>query len=781
MPFDFSLEPGRKLLDRYVVDYTEKPLISVITPFYNAGATIEQTYRCVMNQTFPYFEWIIVNDGSSNEKDVRKAEELAATDARIRLLHKDNGGISTARNRGIKNANAAIVMPLDADDLIDPTFLEVMYWALETNPDAAWSYGGIVAFEGNEYFWSKPFNSKWEKEENILIGTCPMRREDFWDAGGYFDHLKHYNEDWHLWFRMLAKRKKPVQLTNYYGFWYRIKNDGVLAITKSDPEIKRKNAEELRKWAELVPDDIVSIRSQGLRLKEFPAPKVPEWDKQLNFKTDRPRLMMLLPWLVMGGADKFNLDMVAELSKNYEISILTTLPYALQESWRQRFEEYAIDTFDLAHFLSVDDYAEFIHYFIKSRGIDILFLSCSYYGYYLLPWLRREFPDLAITDYYHSDSMYWRRGGYGRTTVSFDDIIEKTYVGDDNLRDLKIEKGDKSSDKIQTIYIGVDERHFILEASNGTIMRRNLGISDDRPTILYLARLEPEKRPLMMLEIADVVRERIPDVAFIVVGEGSQADEVKKKHERLRLEKTVYFAGYQKEARDCYASADLTLLCSLKEGLALVAYESLAMGKPIVSPYAGGQSCLIDDSVGRLIPVMQDEEKDLYSTTFHPQEVQLYAEAVCAILSDKDLYLAMCKNCRERIEKGFTKQRMADALDAEFTAIMNGRGQDDRKRVAEACRMLKNEIDDHLALYCEWEYPKYVSPVADLDINTLNATLTVDKAQYDCIKQELDAVMASRSWRFMKKLQHVADTIKHGKILKSFIRMSRRYYLGNQT
>ena len=118
----------------------------------------------------------------------------------------------------------------------------------------------------------------------------------------------------------------------------------------------------------------------------------------------------------MGGADLFNLDVCRKIDKErFEVSILTTVPG--EQSWRQRFEDYVTDIFDLPSFLEPKDFPEFISYFIKSREIDVLFLSNSYDGYYLVPWLRAQFPELAIIDYVHMEEWYWRNGGYALSLI----------------------------------------------------------------------------------------------------------------------------------------------------------------------------------------------------------------------------------------------------------------------------------------------------------------------------------------------------------------------------
>ena len=122
MEFDFKQQPGLRRWNRQLVkEITEEPRVSIITAYYNGGEYIDQTCNCVLDQTFPWFEWIIVDDGSTNQKDILKLEEVAQRDQRIRVVHKENGGPSSARNMGVRLARAPYVMTLDCDDLIEPT------------------------------------------------------------------------------------------------------------------------------------------------------------------------------------------------------------------------------------------------------------------------------------------------------------------------------------------------------------------------------------------------------------------------------------------------------------------------------------------------------------------------------------------------------------------------------------------------------------------------------------------------------------------------------------
>ena len=65
--FDYEKEPGKKVKD-IIAKCDKKPLVSIITSYYNASSYMMQTINCVLNQTFPFWEWIIVNDGSTRNR-----------------------------------------------------------------------------------------------------------------------------------------------------------------------------------------------------------------------------------------------------------------------------------------------------------------------------------------------------------------------------------------------------------------------------------------------------------------------------------------------------------------------------------------------------------------------------------------------------------------------------------------------------------------------------------------------------------------------------------------
>lgn len=666
MEFDFTRQPGEK---DWCLGYvkTEKPLVSIITPFYNACDFIMQTVKCVLNQTFPYFEWVIVDDGSTDPNAPEILKKIEQMDPRIRVLHKENGGPAAARNYGVRNSSTDLILPLDSDDLIEPPFLEYCWWMLQKNPGAVWAYTGSLGFGSIEYLWDQRFDPIRLKRENHLTITALIRKESFLALGGY-EERKSFNEDWQLWLKLVAEGNYPVQSTGEPLFWYRRSNSGELSTVMDKGVNEKRNRELIAQTAARVKNPKEPVIYPRSYTYDWAEPKLSRWELHVHSEKRKTNILFLFPHMVMGGADKFNLDLIEGLDPDkFETGIITMIPSP--NDWLQRFREATPNIFNLPNFVAPEDYAEFISYYIKSRQVDILFLSNAYHGYALAPWLRQQFPKLAIVDYVHMEEWYWRAGGYARTSGVIGSITEKTYVCNSATGDVLISHFGRKPESVETVHIGVDEVSFSRDNVQPGKLYQEMHIPTDRPIILFICRMHPQKRPFLMLEIAKRVAKRIPNAAFAVVGDGPQLQELQSKASSLGLRQTVYFLGAKKDVKPYYRDAKVTLVCSLKEGLSLTAYESCAMGIPVVSADVGGQKDLIDQSVGALIPCRQTEADSLDARSFPEEEVQAYVDAICDLLTDSARWNSASEACRKRIENGFTIQNMVSYFETEFNRL----------------------------------------------------------------------------------------------------------------
>ena len=99
------------------------PKISVIIPVYNAEKTLHRCIDSILAQTFSDFEVLLIDDGSK-DKSGEICDEYARKDSRIKVCHKENGGVSSARNTGLSKAMGEYIIHCDADDFIEPEMLE---------------------------------------------------------------------------------------------------------------------------------------------------------------------------------------------------------------------------------------------------------------------------------------------------------------------------------------------------------------------------------------------------------------------------------------------------------------------------------------------------------------------------------------------------------------------------------------------------------------------------------------------------------------------------------
>lgn len=104
-------------------------LISVIVPVYNVAAYLRKCLDSIVGQTYKNLEIILVDDGSTDGSG-SICDEYAKEDRRIKVIHKDNGGVSSARNIGIYNVEGKYILFVDADDIVNERYVEILYTEL---------------------------------------------------------------------------------------------------------------------------------------------------------------------------------------------------------------------------------------------------------------------------------------------------------------------------------------------------------------------------------------------------------------------------------------------------------------------------------------------------------------------------------------------------------------------------------------------------------------------------------------------------------------------------
>ncbi|MFN7131857.1 MAG: glycosyltransferase family 2 protein, partial [Myxococcales bacterium] len=205
------------------------PEVSVVVPYYNLGRYLPATLESIRRQTFESYEIVVVDDGSTDPDSVALLETLEAPD--LKVVRKRNGGLGSARNAGIAAARGRYVLPLDADDLIAPTFLARTVEALKAQPDLAYATTFAAYFDVDP---AQPTGGlvPWGLDRDTLpvnnvASTCTalIPHELLEELGGYDEWLTSF-EDWDLYCSMAERGMKAAVLPEFL-FFYRWRPDSM--------------------------------------------------------------------------------------------------------------------------------------------------------------------------------------------------------------------------------------------------------------------------------------------------------------------------------------------------------------------------------------------------------------------------------------------------------------------------------------------------------------------------------------------------------------------------
>lgn len=201
-------------------------MVSVVIPCYKQGHFLKDAIESVRCQTYKDYEIIVVNDGSP-DNTTEVANLLGA-----RCIEKKNGGLSSARNAGIKAAKGEYILPLDADDKIHPEFLSKTM-ALMSEADVVGTWFKTFGNSNREHQrYVTNVDANYLRSQNPVT-CCSLFRKSMWkDIGGYDEKMKDGYEDWDFWLSSAEKGYK-IRIIPEYLFYYRKHSVSMLKDARS--------------------------------------------------------------------------------------------------------------------------------------------------------------------------------------------------------------------------------------------------------------------------------------------------------------------------------------------------------------------------------------------------------------------------------------------------------------------------------------------------------------------------------------------------------------------
>jgi glycosyltransferase involved in cell wall biosynthesis len=225
------------------------------------------------------------------------------------------------------------------------------------------------------------------------------------------------------------------------------------------------------------------------------------------------------------------------------------------------------------------------------------------------------------------------------------------------------------ADRTVTVHEGIDLDH--VRSAAAVNVHEAFWLPHRAPIVGNVAALVPHKGQRHLIEAAHLVIQQMPDVRFLILGEGELRDALERQVREHHLEKHVFLPGFRTDVLGCMKSFDLFVMSSVTEGLGTALLDAMACGKAIVATRTGGIPEVVEDGeTGRLVP---------------PRDHAAMAQAILAALADDEQRRRMGEAGLARVQKRFTVERMvaetaavygrvADRPHAEDTAHHPARG-----------------------------------------------------------------------------------------------------------
>lgn len=225
----------------------KNPQISIIVPVYNAEKYLHHCIDSILAQTFIDFELLLIDDGS---KDLSGSicDKYARKDSRIRVFHKENGGVSSARNLGLDNAKGEWITFIDADDIVNQSYLTHLFMDVCEVVDFV-----VAGFEylasGNKVTYTTKFGNDIKESLSKDYGLTRMYENSFWQWFICsklfrrniitrnlikFDESFIYGEDRLFIMKYVCSINGKMCFSNHPIYKYRIHNDSAMGISKNN-------------------------------------------------------------------------------------------------------------------------------------------------------------------------------------------------------------------------------------------------------------------------------------------------------------------------------------------------------------------------------------------------------------------------------------------------------------------------------------------------------------------------------------------------------------------
>ncbi len=631
---------------------TKPPLVSVVMSAYNAEKYIKEAIDSILGQTFTDFEFIIINDGSTDGtlKIIKSYK-----DPRIVLISRKNKGLVASLNEGIERARGKYIARMDADDISMPERFEKQVEYLESHPEVGVvsSFVKMVDPDGNDIgIWQDDVATKtYEEITNMIVKKNCFSHPSVVIRTKIIKHYKYRNikaaEDYELWLRMVSDGIVLAKIPEFL-YLYRQHDSSTMAGVNNEDfnwRMAKMKLSFLSHQLKQFKLNIFNIRVFGatiIHICHWLTRVVKSAIKKILFISSIKCDVLMVTGLdnIYGGGqvylkrlsenlfrenmkiaimapqyffDKASIDsniisIINQPTKRSNKWTLRIVRYAKYLAKRRQFIKYHPNTVHF-HDMGIDFSPRVMRLlitYLHRHGIRVVFTAHTL--------MSEKLDELTI-----------------KTLSQFDQIICVCEATKFNLVKTGLDKN-----KLTVIYTGI-----------------NLPIKDNKslhepPIVAWVGRFESiDKNPLLFVKVAQDAQQENINLRFLMYGDGDEKQSIESYIDKHNLT-NIECMGFVHSQQDIYNNCDVLCTTSRSEALSLVILEAMAYSLPVVATDVGGNSeIIIDKENGRLVKGLASRD---------------VLDAIQWVVGSRQRYSNMSKASYQRVKQDFSESQMIDKM-----------------------------------------------------------------------------------------------------------------------